>query len=69
MASTLNSTKKPNSREGLRAVLVKYHGLLYTCQAMDFGWLCGQCGHGALGINPRLGKKCLVCAAKVVEKS
>lgn len=52
----------------LRTVLVKYGNVLYTCRCEDFGFLCGQCGVGLLGINPRLRSKCKKCGASVAEK-
>ena len=51
-------------------VYVEKDDLLYTCQWHEpIGWICGQCGRGDLGHNPKLLYKCHVCRAVVREKS
>ena len=37
----------------------------YLCMATMTGWKCGKCLHGL--VKPKVGSKCKVCGAKVVQ--
>lgn len=37
----------------------------YMCLAGKTGWKCGKCLRGL--VNPRVGSRCKVCKARVVE--
>lgn len=43
----------------------------YRCMAVKlaklFTYKCGYCQRGSLGISPRVGEKCAVCGAEVIE--
>lgn len=43
--------------------------LTYTCQAVEWGWLCGKCGLGDFGHEPQKGKCCDNCNAAISEVS
>ncbi len=56
-------------RGALRCVYVSKRGenVAYTCQAYEYGWRCGRCGRGLLGVLPKVGKQCRVCKSKVSQ--
>jgi hypothetical protein len=50
-------------------VVVKHKalGCRFVCLPTPRGFKCGRCGHGNLGLDPKAGRRCRVCRAKVAE--